>query len=351
MEIDSIKLKMQVETLDFNKSDFDKQTLEKRQTSSLDNSDRVSTKFVLQDACTGISRIEILPQTSEIIVQASAKVLQEEYLKGISLNTIERFHRNLNPFIKCSVNDIANAHTLKVDITKNCYFNSREEKENAIYSTKLCKSNIAFKVDDYTDKKESIVFTGRQATYKNRQIYYNKEKELNLKHNEWIKFILESNNTKDIDKILRVEQNITNIAQIRKAIKQEKGQVKLIDILKSKENPILKRHKIISKYADKINLFDEYDNWKDAMFIEGIEGLYKKCNSSLEVLIDFYEKKYTQGEIKKRGPSFYETRKKIINHFNVSYDSNNIVRNSTKKSSQSKHLNALKNIELLLKSA
>jgi hypothetical protein len=96
-----------------------------------------------------------------------------------------------------------------------------------------------------------------------------------------------------------VEQNITSFDKLRDAIYKKKinkllgsdsgvknkrmavaysescNEVKLCEVLNSKENPLLKRHQIIMKYANKVNLFEKYENIYDAIFAEGIEGLYK----------------------------------------------------------------------------
>ena len=295
MNLDTIRIKMQLENLDFNKSLYNTQMLV-----SPDGETR--TKFVLAKHPLGLNGIELLPETNEAIVSISAKILKEQYLDGVSVNTLGRVHRELKPYINHTLAELEDSCVLRTDITENLYFDTCRDKEFAIQSLKLGKSNTGFKVDDFTDKKESIIFTGRQTSYKNRQIYYNKEKELMLAHNKEIRQCL--GKWDKIDKILRVEQNVTSLDKLRQAIGKNKvntqlvsnfnksgvNSVKLSEMLTSKQKPLLERHRIIMKYANQVSIFDEYDDWDYAVKIEGWKGLYKRCNSDLDLMIDFLMK-------------------------------------------------------------
>jgi hypothetical protein len=179
MNLDSIKLKMSLENLDFDNSKYD-ELIRKR-----DNETQI--KFQLIEKPLGISLIEILPITKEVMLQCSAKCLKENYLKGINKNTIEQLHSEITKYMPCTLDEVVNSQLLRCDITENLVFDSSEEMENSIQSLKLGKSNTGFKVDDYTDRRESIIFTGRQTSYKNRQLYYNKNKELNMRRNKEIR--------------------------------------------------------------------------------------------------------------------------------------------------------------------
>jgi len=278
LNLDSIKIKMQLEDLDFNVSKY-KTRIEFDESSS-------RTMYVLNQDVNkhlGLGRVEILPTNNEVLVQCSAKILQEQYLDGINGNTLERLRDNINPYIRCSVDDVANSILLRADVTQNLYFDTREQKENAIQALKLGKSNVAFKVDDYSDRRESIIFTGRQTSYKNRQLYYNKEKELGLTRNKEILSILYKNKVDNIHKILRVEQNITSFEKLRYAIGKKAVNTKLIgaagidnvnavklrEMVCSNQKPLLKRHQLIMQYANQVDLFTEYEDYDTMLKIEG----------------------------------------------------------------------------------
>jgi len=345
MNLDSIKFKMQLEDLDFNRSKYDKSILE--------GEHRTLTKYILNSSSKvqmGLSSIEILPANNEVLVQCSAKILDEKYLEGINSNTLEILHNKITPFIGCSFSDVENSTLLRADVTKNLHFDSRSAKEEGIYSLKLGKGNIGFKFDDYTDKRESIIFTGRQKSYKNRQIYYNKEKELNMSRNKEILKLLYANNVKGIGNILRVEQNITSFDKLRSAVGKKTGEVKLGEMVNSKENPILKRHQIIMKYANELDIYSMYDCFEDAEMYEGWNGIYVKCNSNIDAMIDYMKdttkKKRRVGNAWHYNGHFYEKKKKIQTYF-----SNNIVGFAPNSAQSNKYFEMLKQVEDLLRTA
>ena len=199
LTLDSIKLKIRLTDLDFPKSQY--------KTHIVEDGTSKDIKYVLEGPCLGLSKIELLPETNTGVVQCSSKILKEDYLRGINENTIGRLHSSLVPYFSVKEDELNKAWLLRADITKNLYFESREEKELAIRSLCLGMSNTKFKVDDYD--VDGKVFIGRQKSYKNRQIYYNKEKELRMARNKEIVKHL-NGKWEDISKILRVEQNVVS---------------------------------------------------------------------------------------------------------------------------------------------
>ena len=148
MNLDSIKIKMRLENLDFNYNQYDESIINRA-------GGGVITKYVLCreviNHVMGLSCIEILPTTNEVIVISSAKILREQYLEGINKNTLERFYSEIRKYISCSFSDIEHSLLCRADISENLYFETRVAKEHAIKSLRLGKSNTAFKVDDFTD--------------------------------------------------------------------------------------------------------------------------------------------------------------------------------------------------------
>jgi len=317
MQLDSTKIKLQLENLEYEKSLYSTQT---KITPDLSE----QTKFTLFEKPLGLKHIEILPTTNEVLVEFSAKILKDQYLMGINKNTVERVYSEIKPYIKCSFDDILNSIVLRTDITENLMFDSQTDKENALKSLILGKSNTGFKVDDFVSKNsESIIFTGRQVSYKNRQIYYNKEKELFLARNkEIMKYLQKQHN--EIAKILRVEQNVSSFDKIRQAIGKNKvnsqlvgnfdkpniNSVKLNEMLLSTHKPLYERHRIIMKYANEIDLFNEFDDFFIALIKYGIIGLYMKCNSSLELLLDFAKQTTTAS-------TFNKNKNKMFGYFTL----------------------------------
>jgi hypothetical protein len=102
-----------------------------------------------------------------------------------------------------------------------------------------------------------------------------------------------------IGRIMRVEQNVVSFSKMRQAFGQHCvphwtirktdtiNNIYLGNALNSKEKPLYKRHLKIMEYACQVSLFDKYDNWEEAVRYKGWEGIYKECNSSLELMLDF----------------------------------------------------------------
>jgi len=282
MNLDSIKIKVHLSELDFPKSQYKKQILE----------DGVSKhiKYVLEGPCLGLSRIEILPETSSAVVQCSSKILKEDYLSGINENTVGRLHSSLVSYFSIKEDELLRAHLLRADITENLYFDNRAEKELAVRSLCYGKSNIAFKVDDYTQRGDGIVFTGHQKSYKNRQIYYNKEKELRLAKNKDMWQYLDGR-WDDISRILRVEQNVVSYKRLWEALgdrpvrsveyvpwHQRTPKPVILEQMLDSSNPsrpLLKRHNKIMEYANSLELFDDYNVGDAKLMLEhkGLEGI------------------------------------------------------------------------------
>lgn len=320
MNLDSIKFVMHPDSLDFKESKYDRSIVE-----HVDG--KVDTKFILEPwkrlKQLGLNRIEILPRNNEVIVCCSAKMLQEQYLECININNVERLHCGLKLHVSCSLDDVLDSTLCKADITTNLYFDDVAE---TMKSLKLGKSNTGFKVDDFTDRKGSMIFVGRQTSYKNRQIYYNKFTELKLAHNRDILGILHKNNVKDIDRILRVEQNITCFEKLRQAMgwhKDIKGEVKLGQILNSNAKPLYRRHSKIMEYANQVDLFNEYKDWRWGEIIEweGLNGLYKRCNSNVELLLDFLKEKCAGNDRRKMNQNYYKWKMKVQTAFSNSIGS------------------------------
>lgn len=238
----------------------------------------------------GVKNIIINRSSGNTIIELSAKILSEDYLEGINLNQLDRIVDTINNsnLISLSSNALDDAEVLRGDINKNI---SMENVRDAIDALKLGKTNSKFLVTDYnTSANNGIVFQGKQTSYKNRQIYYNKHIEMSMsKNREFIKTIPNQEKfIQSLKHILRVEQNITS----RKLMREQFGisENKLLSILKSPSNPVLDRHKRIMKHAKQSDLFkylDEYDKVQDVISHFGYEGILRRCNYSLDVAEDF----------------------------------------------------------------
>lgn len=281
-------------------------------------------ELIAENKMPGITAIHVMPDSEETVVKFSAKVLRDDYLNGISANTVEQAVDYINSIGAVSIksDDIEHAALLLCDYTKNI---NRPDVRQSIKSLLLAKSNTSFIVRNY-DKvhNNGIEFRGRQTSYKNRQIYYNKRVELeqwrnkiffkNLKNP--VRLLERSNN------ILRVEHNLSTLRKIREEFKidgTQYGPIKypgFVDALQSVQNPILKRHEIITRYAQEQSIFDNYEGvaLNELVNLLGWHRLYIECNGSMSLLEDFIAHKIENEENKNRSTT-YRTIQKVRSLF------------------------------------
>lgn len=335
-KFDTVHFRTQVENLSFNQNRFVKST-----TSSFDDTSSSSTKFIcsVTKSDTGITSIYINPETNEVKVRCSAKLLQGNYLQGINVNTFEQFLCKFNELdiVSLKLNELNNAQILSCDATENIIVDSPRASIEAL---KLGKSNRKFRHTDYNScKNNGIVFVGHRQNKPPRQIYYNKIVELQQAKN---KFILEKvQDYSDLFSMLRVERNFRDFAGMRKAFKIRKKDDGILfkDILNSKEKPVYSLHREITENACNVTLFDMYDGIKfvDVILDIGFTGIYVQCNSDADLARDFI----------KNSKDSRATRYRNIAKFNI-WLPNYLAR---KQETPQKYIDTLKEIGELLKVA
>lgn len=143
-------------------------------------------------------------------------------MRGINSNTVEQLYDVVVQYVCCSFDNILNAKVFKVDITKNLIFDDKSEKESVLQSLLLGKSNANYWIEDYLELGQGVVFKGKQKSYKNRIIYYNKAVEMYLlKNKEILSCVKRGADFHLLSKILRVELNLEDFERIKKAIGKE----------------------------------------------------------------------------------------------------------------------------------
>ena len=208
IRLDSLKLKIPLENVELQNDCFLEKTLTRHDgfvKSEQETLDQDMNKVV------GLKNIIV---NQGVLVELSAKILGDDYLQGININNIERIAEAVSPFMK--ILSFEDAELLRCDCTTNIVVDNVRE---SIAALRLGKSNSGYKVDDYkTALNNGIVFTGRQVSYKNRQIYYNKQVEMKLARNK--DFLSSLNHQVEfydsLKPLLRIEQNISRKAPIRK---------------------------------------------------------------------------------------------------------------------------------------
>ena len=201
----------------------------------------------------GIKRIEVNETTNKVILQGSAKVLRDQYHEGINLNTWERVIQGYNDtgLIKLDPVDVLkNAELFSVDVSANMVMD--KEPWQYITAMKMMKVNERYEVKEYQNpgskSVNGITFRGSQRSFKERQIFYDKEKDVS-REPELRKYIGKYKN------VLRVEMNLQQLRRIRHYY----GKNTLQDVLNSQVNA---NYDLFTKINSKasmslLRLFDE----------------------------------------------------------------------------------------------
>jgi hypothetical protein len=246
--------------------------------------------FVLNNLETGLKRIEFDMQKNSLIIEGSAKILHDQYMEGITANTIERVFSQINQTGVIDLNPAACIETgslLRVDITHNIQVDNPVSEY--VGALGLIPVNDKYRIETFSN--ESIVFNGRQRTFKERQIFYDKAAE--VKRDKEIRGYFKSFGKTNI---VRAEMNLAQLKRIRFYF----GSNILQDVLKQPVNPnYLLFDKITHRAPNEVlQLFDEWQGV--ALYkIEKEEGR-KKIIQQLQMdmtLIDKFLKAHVKGNI------------------------------------------------------
>ena len=254
----------------------------------------------------GIKSILVDHNNQLVKIQGSAKILTDDYLHGISLNTFEPWIQRINQMGIIDLNpqhvyedgvfhSLDTTHNVPMGTTWNIQ-NNWEYIQNSIL---VAKQNPLFNATPYQKKhNKGVTFSGIQKTSKNRLIFYSKHHELNRGTNR--EFFKACSNPMDVlnqcTNLLRVECNHTS----HKDIKQRFGiqSLRVRDILNTKKMPTLDMiHKItMPGRANQLNmLFQEHPQGtpidKIAM-IYGFENIIRDANYHIPTIREFV-KMYT----------------------------------------------------------
>lgn len=227
----------------------------------------------------GVNKIEVNPSDGNILLNISAKLLQSQYIEGINKNTVEYAVQQIN---KLGIIEfdfkrfIENTTVLLCDVTDNIKCNEVNVYKN-IYRIPLPPM---YEVTYYgTSRNEGVVFKGKQKSFKERQIFYNKHKELLCSSaNKDLRAILPPKLIDEFKGYVRVEGNFTTYDKIRQYIGV--SNTNLGGILNSNAKPNYELFNKITKQVntDTLQLFNEYEGykWNEILKIEGIKGIIFK---------------------------------------------------------------------------
>ena len=291
ISIDSNKILLPFDCLDaFNPDAFDNSTRKRK-------GQILQDKYTVKSPIPGLKSIEVNPGANKVIIETSAKILKDNYLQGLNLNTLEQYTDTINStgLVHIKRANIDQAQILAVDTTQNIAWNERTSFSDLIHSIQLCSVNPKYSNDLFnTRNNKGLVFTGNQTSIKCRMIIYDKYTELIAKKEN--KLFLESCNNPNkllnqAKGIIRVEQNNTSFASIRTRLKVADNNI--MSVLNSNENPNYKLLDTITSLhsLEQLELFERYRN-KDMTIgeivrMEGMRNIIEKCNYDKILLKEF----------------------------------------------------------------
>lgn len=245
------------------------------------NNEKLTDKAILSNTpIHGLKSIVIDNFNNKLQLELSAKILGNNYPKGLNINTITQAVDTINKSGIVSIDKYKffdAAEILRCDVTDNV---KPEVSGEIIYKT-LAALPIAKKYHvDYfnTKSNQGVVWKGNQKTVRDRQIFYNKMLEVQRDK------LLKGNTSilKDFEGVVRVESNHSQLKQLNKFF----GSRKLIEVLNS---DVKLNHDIFSRITTKSNdvdlrLFSQFEGMKfgEIRNYIGDKGIIDMCNNDWE---------------------------------------------------------------------
>lgn len=218
----------------------------------------------------GINRITVLPETQQVVISISGKVLPIEHKQLISQNNIEQVFDiiNASTFLETDcIGILENSVVRSIDFTNNIEVDNVPEYLKAV----SCVTSRNYRNETYTGTGEHAgttgrVFKGNYKTFKERMLFYDKQAQTQNKFYAGI---------------LRIENNRSTFDSIRKDIK---GKNTLFDILTSNEKPNLKLFtKILGYNEANKNLYDMAQQATDIKHLY-FEAILQQAGNDMQVV-------------------------------------------------------------------
>jgi len=258
------------------------------------------------DLPVGISKIIVDDFRQQVSIDTSAKILCNEYLEGINLNTYSQWIDSIN---KVGIVSIDKHKAFEqgifqlIDTTNNIDMSTLYDLDNSwnevLSYLKVAKLNDNFDINSWSSKhNQGITYKGNQIE-KNRLIMYRKYVELLKAGNK--DFLKSLNRPVEIlnttKNILRVEQNHTTFRSIKTRLKIDTNSIK--EVLTNGQNPnILMLDKITQPHRENqlLMMFNEYNpndyDLNELIKLEGIKNIIRNANYCEKTLKNFV-RRYT----------------------------------------------------------
>mgnify|MGYP003376527571 FL=1 len=296
---------------------FNKQEFLERDISQ--NGQLLSKSFTVNNPIPGLKSIQVNELTDQVTIETSAKILKDNYLQGINLNTLGQYIDSINGtnLVYIMSDKIDQATCLKIDTTQNIEWH-KTKPIDVIQSIHLSAINDNYHNTIYNSKTEkSIRCKGKQKTINSTlTIYYKYLELMTAKNKDFLKSCNRPGKMlQDSETIMRVEQNTTALKEMRNRLKI--ADTNLMSVLTSTANTNFDLLNTITsvKSVEQLefwNRFKDQDITPGEIFIRiGKEGVIKSCGYDSKLIKEWlksrteywssywYDRKNTKGEVVK----------------------------------------------------
>lgn len=253
-------------------------------------------KLIASGNIAGLKRIEIDNLKHEVQFELSAKILSDDYYRLINIDTIDQVFDRINRtgIIEIDKAQIDSFSIHSADCTKN--LKGKHKPSAYLDNLAIMPQNTKYFREPYRGAGESkyktgLVFRGKQKTFKERMVVYDKTEELQKEK----QFIRSVNNPMNVlnqfSNVTRVECNFSTYARIRQFFGT--SDQNLLRVLSSEKNPVFDTYKRI-KGAGCVQLelftFPETMKWSELVSYYGLRAICIDCNYDLSIIKDLIKK-------------------------------------------------------------
>jgi hypothetical protein len=244
-------------------------------------------------------------ENGDFMAEFSAKVLKDNYLQGINLNTFGESLHSMNQVLKIDENRLLDGggRVLKCDATNNISLESLGCKHDKVYNSLLSSGmNPLFLPISYNSKRKAgIEFRGTQQE-KNRLIAYSKHLDLLKGANKefMASLVNPSKMIQDSSNQVRIESNHTSFKAIRSRFKVEEN-----TILKVLNSDALVNHDFLYKVlygkgSIQSELFDEWNSFdgsfNEFIMLKGTENIIQLLGTNDIAVRNFFKQGFQDRE-------------------------------------------------------
>ena len=312
LRLDSIKILAPMDTL------IEYDTKHFKEKKEVENGLLMSDTLTTQNIDFGFNRFVIDKKANNLVIEVSAKLLKDDYAQGINIDTFEQVISNINASKRVKIDAsmiYSKGQLLRADVTDNIKMDTY--KGSDLYTDLACiPLQPKYDITPYgkaTANRTGLVFKGKQKTFKERVILYDKSIELQSTAlgNAFLNSINRSKLLNSFKHTYRVEGNFTQLKTIRKYI----GSNQLSDVLASNEKVNYKLFKKITSSANinTLTLFDKYEGmtWRAIIQRQGIEGIIKSAEYNWQY-IELLIKKHTGSNYRRERIKFKSVFNELI---------------------------------------